>query len=660
MKALHIFSNVVGKTLFLPAIMVLLALTTSLAQAPANDLCAGATPIACGQTLTGSTLNATIDQAPACGLSLPKYGVWYSIAGTGGAITLSTCGGTTNYDTQIGVYSGSCAALTCVAGNNNFCGRQSTVTFNSTSGTTYYIWVTGVIDARGNFSLSATCANVAPANDLCANAQAITCGQTVSGSTTGATADAVGTCGGTSLGTAPGVWYNLTPSASGTVTVSLCGSGYDTKVGVFSGACGALTCVAGNDDSDDCGDNSLQSRVTFAATAGTTYRILVTGFSSNSGSFTLNTTCPTGPPPVVCNCTNTTSFGSANAPTTPTTATISTVQYAGEYATISNAVAGSTYVFTSSNATDYLTVRTGSSSGTALACGVTPLTVTPTASGTLYLHINTDAACGVQSVSRTTTVTCSSCLAPTAPANDDCSGAIALSVGTTCSFTQYTTTGATASAGAPAPGCALYNGGDVWFSVVVPASGHLILDSQTGVITDGGMAIYSGTCGSLTLIECDDDDSANGLMSLINRTGLTPGSTIYVRFWEYNNDNPGTFSICARNGTPPTLTAPTNTTAALAGDVVGLPEGALTVGNVFPNPMVGNTASIRVDSPKETEAIVRFVDQMGREVMMIESDLNVGDNLLQLNISRLPAGTYFVMVQVEGQVIPRRLVVPKS
>jgi len=195
---------------------------------------------------------------------------------------------------------------------------------------------------------------------------------------------------------------------------------------------------------------------------------------------------------------------------------------------------------------------------------------------------------------------------------------------------------------------------------VVPASGHLILDSQQGVITDGGMAIYSGTCGSLTLIECDDDDSANGLMPFINRTGLTPGSTIYVRFWEFGNDNNGTFSICARNGTPPTLTAPTNTTAELAGEVVGLPEGALTVGQVFPNPMVGSTANIRVDSPKETEAIVRFMDQMGREVMMIESDLNVGDNLLQLNISRLPAGTYFVMVQVEGKVIPRRLVVPRS
>lgn len=141
--------------------------------------------------------------------------------------------------------------------------------------------------------------------------------------------------------------------------------------------------------------------------------------------------------------------------------------------------------------------------------------------------------------------------APPPPANDDCAGAIALTVGTSCTFAQYTTANASGSTGAPAPGCASYSGGDVWFSVVVPAGGRLIIDSNTGGMTDGGMAIYSGTCGSLTLIECDDDDSANGLMPYIDRSGLTPGSTIYIRFWEYGNDSPGTFSICVSTPAPP-------------------------------------------------------------------------------------------------------------
>jgi hypothetical protein len=62
------------------------------------------------------------------------------------------------------------------------------------------------------------------------------------------------------------------------------------------------------------------------------------------------------------------------------------------------------------------------------------------------------------------------------------------------------------------------------------------------------MAIYSSsdnTCtGTFTLLECDDDDSPNGNMSYISRKGLTPGATIFIRFWEYGGDNNGTFSLC--------------------------------------------------------------------------------------------------------------------
>ena len=140
-----------------------------------------------------------------------------------------------------------------------------------------------------------------------------------------------------------------------------------------------------------------------------------------------------------------------------------------------------------------------------------------------------------------------------APSNDDCNNAIPLTLNTSCSYSNYTTAGATASttpSTPPVPGCASYSGGDVWFSFLVPANGEVTVDTQTGGMTDSGMAWYTGTCGALSLLECDDDDSANGLMSSITRTGLTPGTTIYVRFWEYSNDNPGTFGICATSPGP--------------------------------------------------------------------------------------------------------------
>ncbi|RYE20742.1 MAG: gliding motility-associated C-terminal domain-containing protein, partial [Sphingobacteriales bacterium] len=140
---------------------------------------------------------------------------------------------------------------------------------------------------------------------------------------------------------------------------------------------------------------------------------------------------------------------------------------------------------------------------------------------------------------------------PPPPVNDDACAPILLTASATCNYATYTTASATASPGVPAPGCAQYNGGDVWFTVVVPASGALTIDTRQGGITDGGMALYSGNCNALTLIECDDDDSPNGAMPMIIRSGLTPGSTVFIRFWKYNGGAGGTFDICVTFPPPP-------------------------------------------------------------------------------------------------------------
>lgn len=122
-----------------------------------------------------------------------------------------------------------------------------------------------------------------PANDSCADPTPLTLPATISGSTIGATTDVVPFCG-TALSTSPGVWYTFTAAATGSVTADTCSNAsYDSKIGVFTGSCGALVCVTGNDDA--CG---LRSRVTFATTAGTTYRVLLTGFGGAVGNFTLS------------------------------------------------------------------------------------------------------------------------------------------------------------------------------------------------------------------------------------------------------------------------------------------------------------------------------------------------------------------------------------
>ncbi|MFK7785368.1 MAG: T9SS type A sorting domain-containing protein, partial [Crocinitomicaceae bacterium] len=165
--------------------------------------------------------------------------------------------------------------------------------------------------------------------------------------------------------------------------------------------------------------------------------------------------------------------------------------------------------------------------------------------GTFYLIGFQDVLCTTGSFATCNTLNWSNTTVLPPPPNDDPCSAIALNSASSCNYTTYTNANATATAGVTAPGCAGYNGGDVWFSVVIPPSGNLVIDTQAGAIVDGGMAIYSGTCGSLTLIECDDDDSQNGAMPSISVTAGTPGQTLFVRVWDVGNNNNGTFGICA-------------------------------------------------------------------------------------------------------------------
>lgn len=107
-------------------------------------------------------------------------------------------------------------------------------------------------------------------------------------------------------------------------------------------------------------------------------------------------------------CTNTSSFGSVTILPGGAQSTISTCNFAGEFATISGAVAGQTLRFTSSVTTDIITIRSGTSNGPVVAFGNTPLVFANTFTGTLFAHWNTP-GCGGESLCRLTTVQCTSC-----------------------------------------------------------------------------------------------------------------------------------------------------------------------------------------------------------------------------------------------------------
>lgn len=83
-----------------------------------------------------------------------------------------------------------------------------------------------------------------------------------------------------------GVWYQFTPAYDGTVVLDTLGSNYDTILHVYTGTCGSLVSYACNDDIDLEGRSSLNLTVT----AGTTYYIMVSSFSTGGGSLVLNLT----------------------------------------------------------------------------------------------------------------------------------------------------------------------------------------------------------------------------------------------------------------------------------------------------------------------------------------------------------------------------------
>lgn len=124
---------------------------------PPNDDCTDAIgPLAVPSTTAGSTRGGTIDFGfPSCGQGSEVIapGVWYTVIGTGGPLTVDTCDGS-DFNNKINVYQGGCPSPVCVGGNNNFCDQNASVSWASTFNVTYYVLVHAVLGEEGDFLLS--------------------------------------------------------------------------------------------------------------------------------------------------------------------------------------------------------------------------------------------------------------------------------------------------------------------------------------------------------------------------------------------------------------------------------------------------------------------------------------------------------------------------
>jgi gliding motility-associated-like protein len=144
-----------------------------------------------------------------------------------------------------------------------------------------------------------------------------------------------------------------------------------------------------------------------------------------------------------------------------------------------------------------------------------------------------------------------------APAGDDPCTAPPIPGSSVCNYITGTNASATTTTGVPAPGCANYQGTDVWYTYTVPAAGSQGVEFNTDLvtgsaITDGGLAVYSGlSCSNLSLVDCDDDSNPNNAMSQIIINNPAAGTTYWIRVWEYGGDATGEFNICVVDYGPP-------------------------------------------------------------------------------------------------------------
>jgi hypothetical protein len=126
-----------------------------------------------------------------------------------------------------------------------------------------------------------------PHNDIFANRITLS-GKSVTatGHNNGATLDA-GEGDHTDHPGGASVWWSWTAPTSGQATITTLGSSFDTLLGVYTGnAIDSLKKIARNDD--DPKHDTRTSRVTFSATKGTTYNIVVDGYNAASGRIKLN------------------------------------------------------------------------------------------------------------------------------------------------------------------------------------------------------------------------------------------------------------------------------------------------------------------------------------------------------------------------------------
>ncbi len=425
-----------------------------------------------------------------------------------------------------------------------------TVTLSLTGLNASTIYYYRILASNGCNSAYVTGNVTTSAGNPCSNATTLNCGTTnLAGTTVGSTNYTHNT--GCTMSNY-GKWYTFIGDGNMN-TISVTTTNFDAEMSISSGTCGALTNIT-------CEDSAINGTETysFTATVGVTYYVYVSYWLSGdttTGTFTISRTCTTPFDPCA-SIPNISTCGS----TTNTTIAAGIGAYGTSSCGWTTSGQEQIYTFTPTITGNYSISQTSSfayidyqfkpaSSG----CNSSGWTCIDDISGTAnspyfsltagiqyYLLLDPESSAGGN-----VSFVLNCPLTP--PTNDNCSGAISLTVNpsTTCTTN---TSGTTLGASQSQAGCIGTADDDVWYSFVAITNSHTVTATPTG-LSDTVIQAFSGNCGSLVSLGCVDDTISSNESTVL--TGLTIGNTYFVRVYSYSSSSgQGTFNICVTSNIP--------------------------------------------------------------------------------------------------------------
>jgi hypothetical protein len=251
-------------------ILIILLLTTTLAQGQVSSNCLNAAPATLGINLV-DTIQYTNPTQP-----LARKAKWFKYTPIqDGIITVESC--LQGKDTRLTLHAGRCDSLVKIGFSDDDCPinlvssqlRASSISKSVTANANYWIeWDNAWDSSRFNFTLAFT-PRASIAGDNCNNPLNLPLSQTRIDSFTGYSPSHVDA--------RKALWYRFAPQIDGKLSVISCNGGADTRLWIYKGPCQNLALQTSADNTCPMNSADMQNRaasiVNFQVTSGSIYFI---------------------------------------------------------------------------------------------------------------------------------------------------------------------------------------------------------------------------------------------------------------------------------------------------------------------------------------------------------------------------------------------------